>query len=373
MILDSRYKALRARIPSLLCFAVLCGILVAGLWPFERPPNEVTWLGNENGLRLGGFATLRSTGFFQTPGPPDDSSCSLDLWLQPGITNESNTILAFSTAANPRQLILHQYHSMLILTREIQSGPRRTATIGIDNAFRQIRPAFITIASGPRESAMYVDGVLARKFPGLQLASDCTGQLVVGTSPVVDDSWSGKLRGIAIYRQELTAAQALRHYETWTTQGSPDLSADERPVALYLFSERSGSIVHNAVPGGIDLQIPKRYSIVHQRFLQPFWEEYKPDREYGKDILINIAGFMPLGFFFCAYWSRVRQIGRAALVTTAFGLAVSLTIEVLQSHLPTRNSGTTDLFTNTLGTFLGASLCDLKVARYWLARIYLEP
>jgi glycopeptide antibiotics resistance protein len=79
---------------------------------------------------------------------------------------------------------------------------------------------------------------------------------------------------------------------------------------------------------------------------------------------------MPLGFVFVAYWSAVRPIKHAVLVTTLLGFAVSLTIEVLQSYIPSRDSGTTDLITNTLGTFLGAKLYDLKFARVLLARIY---
>jgi len=220
---------------------------------------------------------------------------------------------------------------------------------------------------------MYFDGAPAGIFPQFRLDKDLTGKLIIGTSPVANDTWSGQLLGLAIYHKELTAAEVVRHYDTWTKQGRPELFGNERAIALYLFDERAGNIVHNAAQPGIDLHIPERFSLFRQPFLEPFWKEYKPGWEYwGKSILINIAGFIPLGFFFCAYWSHRRPLTRPALVTTVLGFAVSLTIEVLQSYLPTRTSGTTDLMTNTLGTFLGVMLYGSKTTRDLLAKAYLK-
>jgi VanZ family protein len=369
MINESMKTRIKMRIPALLCLLALCGILVAGLWPFRRPVNAVSWLENENGLRLAGRATLWSTSSFPPLSEQDKDSRSLELWLQPALTKSSRTILSFSSSDNPLMLSAYQYHSVFLLKREIEGGQHRTSIAGIEDVFHQARPVFITVTSGPQQTAMYVDGALRRTFPQIQLAKDLTGQLVVGTSPVADNSWSGQVRGIAIYGEELTAAQVLQHYETWTTQGHPKLSGDERAIALYLFSERAGNVVHDAVTGGIDLYIPGRYALLHQRFLEPFWKEYHTTWDNWEDILVNIAGFVPLGFVFCGYWSSVRPIGRTVLAATVLGLAVSLTIEVLQSYLPTRDSGTTDLITNTLGSFLGAKLFDSKATRALLARV----
>jgi VanZ family protein len=360
----------RARIPGLICVSVLFGILLAGLVPFRRPRNNVTWLGNQNGLHFGSYGTVLSSGTFQVTGAHDEPSCSLEIWLQPSVTNASNTLLAFSTQENPLQLSVHQYRAMLILQRVNYSVERRTETIGIEGVFRQIKPIFITITSGVQKTLIYIDGNLAESFPRFRIENDCTGQLVIGTSPVGNERWSGELRGLAIYQRELTPTQVLQHYETWTARRRPEISENDDAMAVYLFDERAGYVVHNAVRPGIDLYIPIRYSLLHPKFLQPFWKEkeFVAARSYWSDILINIVGFIPLGFVFCAYWSSVRPIKHPALATVVLGFAVSLTIEVLQAYLPTRVSGTTDLITNTFGTFLGVNLFASEAAKAILAR-----
>jgi VanZ family protein len=360
----------RTRLPGLLCVSVLCGILVAGLVPFQRPRNAVTWLGNENGLRFGTYGTIWSSGTFKRAAGQDSPSCSLELWLEPGRTNASNTLLSFYTPENPLQFSLHQYRANLILRREIRGGLHRAEGIGIEGVFRQIKRVFITITSGTQNTSIYIDGALAESFPRFRFGENCTGQLVVGTSPLVNDRWLGQLLGLAIYGRELTQAQVLEHYDTWTSEGRPQLSGNEQAMAIYLFNERAGNIIHNVVRPGIDLYIPERFSLLHQKFLEPFWKEFKPGRKYLKDVLLNIAGFIPLGFVFCAYWSSVRPIKHAGLTTVLLGLTVSLTIEILQSYLPTRDSGTTDLITNTFGTFIGVRLSASKIAQAFLAQIY---
>jgi VanZ family protein len=354
---SSSYRAdMRLWPVRIVCFLILCGILSLGLWPFHPPRNDVTWVGDGDGLQFGSFGTIRSSGTFQIVSSPGEASSSLEIWFEPELTSDSNTLLAFSKPLNPLQFSLHQNRSNLILRREVRGGQRASETIGINDVFRHGRPVFVTITSSPRGSAMYVDGVLTSTFPHFHFADDFTGQLEIGTSPLENDTWQGILKGLALYCRELTASTVRRHYETWIKYGRPEISNGERVIALYLFNEHAGNIVHNAVRPGVDLDIPQRYSILYQIRFEPFWKEYRPLREHWMDFLLNVIGFVPLGFAFCAYWASMRPIRWALILTTCVGFAVSLTIEFLQSYLPTRHSGTADLFTNTLGTFVGAKL-----------------
>ncbi len=314
----------------------------------------MTWVRAQDGLQFGDYGTIRSSGTFQMVGPLSEAASSIEMWFEPALTNDSNTMLAFSTLQNPMQFSLHQHLSNLIIKHEVHSGQHGTEMIRIDNIFRQGNPVFVTVTSGAEGTATYVDGVFARGFPHFRLADDFTGQLEIGTSPVVSDAWQGILKGLAVYYRQLTAPAVQRHYKTWTKFGRPEIYPDERVVALYLFNEHAGKTVHNALHPGIDLDIPKRYSLLHQIRFEPFWEEYKPIREHWRDILLNVIAFIPFGFALCASWGPRRPVRWTIFLTTCFGFAVSLAIEFFQSYLPTRNSGTTDLFTNSLGTFVGA-------------------
>lgn len=351
-----------------ICFFILCGILVAGLWPFRSPPNQVSWLDTKNGLRFGDHGTILSSGILQMTGLQDEPACSLEIWLESGKTRQANSFLAFYTPEHPYLFSLHQELSDLVLEGEVpnQQKETRTAAFYIGGAFRQKTPIFIAIAAGPHKTAVYLDGHLVRASQRFLLSNkNCKGRLIIGNSAVANTGWSGELRGLAIYNRELTGAEILRHYVTWTRKGKPDIANSEGNVWLYLFDEHRGRVVHNkaklsagaeaAALQGPDLYIPDRYLVVAPVFLEPPWNEFQPSWSYLEDALINIAGFIPLGFFFQAYFSE-RKIKRGAAAAIILGGIVSLTIEILQSYLPTRSSDMSDVITNTAGTLLGTML-----------------
>jgi len=355
----------RLLLPTI-CAFVLSGILVAGLWPFHAPRNEVSWLSNGNGLIFGGYGSLLSAHGFKTSNS-SDGAC-LEIWLEPRVINAWGTILSFySSEHGSTFLALGQAWDDLALQRKNldKKGNTRSTTIYADQVFRYGGPVFLTISSGDQGTSIYVNGVLVRMSRGFQFSTqDLTGQLVIGNSSVTTDTWSGQLKGLAIYNRELPAGQVAQHYQSWLGSGRPSVPAPDTAVALYLFNDGSGDVVHNQVDSGNDLVIPERFFLLHEPFLELPWNEYHSGWHYWKDIGVNIAGFIPLGFFFYASFLLARRVEHPMTVTIAFGFAVSLTIEVLQAFLPTRNSGTTDLITNTLGTVLGAMMCVWSMKHY---------
>jgi hypothetical protein len=363
---------------GVLCIFVLAVILTLGLWPFHAPTNEVTWLKDRNGIRFGDYGTVTSTGSLDSTGSAGPQPCSLELWLEAS-TDNGGAILSFYAPDNPLQLSLNQSHTDLLLqSRQISSpGRARLQSIVVNDVFREARPVFVTITSGAqttvyvdgtrpllatiassgRGTLVYANGTVPGKDRGFQIIPcDCTGRFIVGDSPRPHGAWSGQVKGLAIYASELTAPTVRRHYDTWTTMGRPVINDRDHTAALYLFDERAGSIVHNRAGTSDDLFIPPAYTVLDQPVLRPDWDEFSMSWGYWMNNLKNVAGFIPLGMSFCAYFALIRKKKRAGLVAVMFGFAVSLTIEVFQGYLPTRDSGTTDLITNTLGTWLGVIL-----------------
>jgi hypothetical protein len=357
-----------------ICACVLACILVAGLWPFQAPANEVSWLNQGNGLHFGKHGSILSAGTFKAARSKGEGSCSLEVWLEASRVDSGGTVLAFySPASRVVSFKLRQFVSGLELQRTSQDPLAKKARIYVDDVFSHLKPVFLGISSGEKGTAIYVDGILVKKSATFRFSSeDLAGQLIVGNAPSTSNNWSGQLKELAVYDRELAAAEVSQHFAGWTQSKQPDLAMSEDIVASYLFNEKKGNVVHNQADSATDLLIPERYFVIHEEFLERPWTEFHSRWSYWEDVGINIAGFIPLGFFFSAYFSAIGKIKRATGLTIALGFVVSLTIEVLQAFLPTRDSGMTDLVTDTFGTALGAVLFAWSMKNNWFARARLS-
>jgi VanZ family protein len=356
---QDRFGNTYAKIVSASCICVLCIILIAGLWPLHVPTNKVSWRESKNGLLFGRHGSVVSAGAFGGNDLQDGTSCSLEIWLEPSRTDAKKTILTFDGSAHPGDpFSLQQNEDGLRIQRHNvdDQGTAKTAWFTVGNVFRGNKPVFVTITLGKQDTSVYLDGVLAKVSPLLgDSRNNFTGRLVVADSPTASNNWSGLILGLAIYHRQLAAAEVAQHWESWTKMQRPILVEGEAPVALYLFNEGKDNIVHNQVNSATDLIIPSHYLVLHPSILLAPWREYKPTWSYWRDLSVNIAGFIPLGFCFAAFFSSIQIINRPRVTTITLAFIVSLTIEVLQAFLPTRSSGTTDLLTNTLGAAIGAT------------------
>jgi hypothetical protein len=347
------------RVMGVSCVGMLAVIFTAGLWPFHSPKNDVAWLAQENGVRFGEHGTLVSPGAFPS-NPGTAGSGSLEIWIEPARSINRSTILAFADSG-PTQapFMLQQSRDKLIVQRRNtdDQGHARTAETVIAGVLSEGRRRLVTVTLGPRTTSVYLDGVLIKtsEIQG-RTTGTFVGRLVLGNSVAAADSWSGEVLGLAIYGQELTPAIVLGNFQDWTQYHRPVPSEDDEPRALYLFSERDGRVAHSEVGPPIDLAIPVRYLVLQSPFLAVPWRHFHMTPSYWEDAAVNIAGFIPLGYFLVAYLSTVRATRARAATAVLLGFLTSLVIESLQAYLPTRDSGMNDLITNTLGTVLGVLL-----------------
>lgn len=343
-----------------ICLAVLCVILTLGLWPFHSPANEVEWLRDTDGLGFGRFGTVLSGESFQTAGSRDEASgSSIEIWGQPRKDSDSATLLSFYARHNPNQFQLSQSLTDLRLKVEVENGASAPseASLYVDDVFSSGRRPFITITSGYKGTKIYIDGAVVSTAPHLRIPQRAfEGRLLLGDSPRQPDSWQGTIKGLAIYNAELDALRVRQHYDTWLRNRQPDVTESDRSVALYLLNEHQGRVIHNKVKPGTDLTIPERYVVEDKSFIEPVWREFSMSSSYWLAVCKNIVGFIPIGVCFYPYLS-IKKIKPAAALTVVLGAIISITIETVQAFLPTRDSGMSDIFTNTLGTWSGILLC----------------
>ena len=357
------------RILIISCAAIVCIIIVAGFSPFtSHPPNQVHWNKSAKGLYFGEYASIISD---KPLSFSENGSCSVELWMQPRDISDSNTMLAFYVPGRDLQFSIDQLgNGVLVERRPARSTtPTKRQEIYLHNVLEQDLPVLITVTADARGTAVYVNGLPVAVSSQFDLTrSDLSGRIVVGNSPFSNYSWSGVLYGIAVYDHQLTADEARENYTQWTQFGLPGDPGKEGAVALFKFDAGQGNVIQNEVAPQPVLNIPNSYFVLDPPFLEPFW---RPGSSWGdwKDGLINFFGFVPLGLFLCPLCGRYMRPRAAILLTITFGFLLSFSIEATQYYLPTRDSDSRDLLTNSFGTALGALVYGWPLARRLLSRI----
>src|SRR5271157_1497911 len=109
-----------------ICACVLFGILLAGLWPFHAPRNDVSWLSEGKGLFLGKHGSLVSASpLSAAEGTHASDSCSIEIWLKPNRIDAGGVgmILAFySPASKLTTFSLRQFRGGLVMERESEES-----------------------------------------------------------------------------------------------------------------------------------------------------------------------------------------------------------------------------------------------------------
>jgi VanZ family protein len=343
------------------------GIIFATLYPFELyPRNDVEWL--KGGLRFGQHGIVMSDGPLMTGSARDDSSCSIEILLKPGTLVGSNRFLVFSSPSHSEQIKLTQYRDGIILWRAFGHGKnRRGVKRDVVHFFNSWELMLLTLTSGPKGTSVYSNGRLLERFPTYTLSREAmSGTFAFGTDTSHIDTWTGQLRGLALYARELSPVEVAMNYQMWMLGPHERCDAGKDRTSLFTFQEGQGAVIRNLCPSGGNLTIPPSFVLSAKPFLATPWQEFAPTWDYVNDLIRNILGFVPFGFALCGYlWLRGRKT-KAVLIAILIGAASSFGIEILQGFIPQRESGLTDVLTNTLGTALGALLFTWRpIGRYF--------
>jgi hypothetical protein len=182
-----------------------------------------------------------------------------------------------------------------------------------------------------------IDGqiIRAKKDLTLHIPYGDKARLVLGNSLYGRHSWRGDVYGFALFRHILTAQEAALHFKRWSQDRNFSFAKNCKPFTLYYFDEKEGTRVPDHAGGGHYLKIPSRMPILKKELLSSPWKGFKFDKRGIDDIVLNLVGFLPLGFVFT---STLGGLGgafkkKAVYITLFLCVLVSLIIETAQACL----------------------------------------
>jgi hypothetical protein len=352
-------------------------ILFWGLRPFNfHSANGVDWLKRENGIYFHNrgivygpseFNNLNGQSLFKKI-----ESISIELWLTPGRDDDDgfSCIFGLYDVDRPEVFSLSQVKSLLNLSAYQNPGKNKKDPHNwrwLKNALLKGKKRLLTITSDKNNTAVYLDGKKVGEYRNYSLlpTKELTPAwcVVIGNDPTGKRPWTGKIHGMALYNHSLSSKKVFEHFEKWREDSAISLLKEKKFIALYPMDEQKGHLIHNALNNRYNLLIPDRFIILKKNFLKFSGDALKLNDTSLQDMLINIIGFIPLGYLslvtICSIKSSWTSSWRLIILAVVGGTSISLFVEILQAYLPTRNSSLTDLIFNIIGTGLGVILALL--------------
>ena len=301
------------------------------------------------------------------------AALSIELAVRPltGGDTRSARILSVHDDRGKEHFFIGQWKSHLILRIRNRKRADRHSTleIGADRILAAGAKRLVTVVSAEDGTSLYVDGAKFESSPRVPLlpkGSEQPGYLLLGDAPTGHEGWTGDIFELSFFDRAMPEDEIRGRFTAWKNRGSGNRhSSPDDPVISYRFDRPGSSVVPARADATYGLVLPTTYRVMHKAVLALPGDEFAFTRSFAADAALNILGFVPAGFFFFARFRRSRLSPSLppAAVSMMLGGLLSLTIELLQAHLPTRDSSITDLALNVVGTTLGVAAFG-KAARY---------
>ncbi|MHC1745507.1 MAG: VanZ family protein [Syntrophobacteraceae bacterium] len=338
-----------------------------------RPANNVTWLPASEGLGFKRFAVAYTDDFF-----PPSTAAGKDAGLTIEIafrsldltSNHFGYLLCVYAGDEKSQLLIGQWrHWLLIMNGADHDGRLGTRKVVVDIGATEGQMALLTIASGGNGTAVYLDGKVIKADPKLQIFYPYqTGRtcLILGNSVYGRHPWHGLLAGLALYDVAMDPKKTMDDAAKWAAGDFAGLDAGIAPKIRYRFDLNPAEKVSNMAGIGYPLHVPERMVVLKKDFLG--WPKMQNEMKWStaRDIMLNFLGFMPLGWMLCVTLGRLGGFAgrRSSWLAVGLAFAFSLSLEIAQAWIPSRDSSLIDLIMNTLGAAAGCWIYSVE----WLQR-----
>jgi glycopeptide antibiotics resistance protein len=346
--------------PVLLFCIYLLAMVIATLWPFNFLQHNLATLAPTGGLTF----KQPAIAFTQTPPSKLSRMEKFTVVLRVGSlsSRERACILDYGTDEHHTNLRLQQENDQLDVWVE-SAGGHPGAGLHLPRVFEHSDTSTIVVSFDGEKLHAWKEGG-ARKTtqigPGEHLHWDSSATLTLGSLVDGQNGWRGTIFLLAITDrptepmaapvQDSLRRNAVLYYDFM------NLTALEIP-------DEAGSVRN-------PLWIPEQYTVPSRIILASPAHYNWHTRWFVFDMAVNILAFIPFGFLGgMVFIRKLESIPRGVGVAILAAFVFSLSVELLQAWLPSRNSSLVDLFCDVAGAGTGAWLAGITGIQRLIRRL----